>query len=378
MGLTELETEWCEPTQTQMKLHPDAPGDRKGDGVRRYLWSQIIDPDARYFFPHLQEDVADDDQKNIKEWLCQQTEGAKEIMHPERLVELPRPLDTIFAVHLALALMLIEHRGPGEHWVSEGPDPLITKLEGGDAQLMASLRDLAHEFRLPVGLLHDLALELAGGSKRASDRAIIIAPFALVLKRDNAAGGELAQFRFERVPGGQGECYITPEQMFARMDHFFEESVFRSAPKAADRLLEDEEDAHRDCDVRVRIEQFDPTNTRAPFDLFDPEGQGEPPRFFNEELAGRSAGGAAAWGLYFVRTRKHPDPGLIVLALCDECGGLTPVGPKSVAQKVQAIAKSGRFDTIAVVGKKDCEVVMSQLRDLNKANDIQVKNIEED
>jgi len=162
------------------------------------------------------------------------------------------------------------------------------------------------------------------------------------------------------------------------MDNAFYESVFDAAKRAVDRLLEnleDKEKPYHNCDVRIRIEQFDLRNTLASVQLFDPEGSGGSGELFEEELTGRSASGAAAWALFFCRTTKKPDPGLIVLAQVDSALGVS--GINEVETKVRKIAEYNCFDTIAVADADNAKQAKDTLEELSKAGDTTVVNMEE-
>jgi hypothetical protein len=243
-----------------------------------------------------------------------------------------------------------------------------------------------------VPLLRDIAFSLVGQEPLDSDRTIL-APFALV-PREVGSGAILAQFRFERIrrlieePSAECRMYLAPEQMFLRMDRSFHESVFKAAHRAVSELVAGDDHACSNCDIRVRIERFDTQNTDTATGLFDPyvqmnDRKGE---LFDEPLMGRSASGAAAWGLYFVRTAKVPDPGLIVLAQVDDLQGVYSLedGNQHVGQragllkeKVRRIAESGLFDTIAVTGQNNLSDAKAAIEEAAKGDSIKVANIED-
>ena len=68
---------------------------------------------------------------------------------------------------------------------------------------------------------------------------------------------------------------------------------------------------------------------------------------------GRSASGAAAWGWWFLLNDKIPDAQIIVVAQVTSEGRFGEVERHGIECKARAIAKSGRFDRVLVVGEEN-------------------------
>ncbi len=357
MGLDQIKDDWhCPPAN----LREDFGG---VVGARTRLWDRIRSPDreGRHFFEQLKADVENGNQDVIAQWLDHPSEQQDDIMGHGDRTGMFRPLRPVFGAHLACGLEVARRGLRRQGWVFDFFDP----------DLVRELARRADDFNVPLGLMLDLAGELAGQGKRPPEHAII-APFALV-SEGTGAGGVLAQFRFERIAGGSGGVYITPEQAFIRMDASFHESVFHAAKGGVGKFLEDRPHACKDCDVRVSIQQFDPDNEVPGLGLFDPEAAGRRAAWFEGELRGRSASGAAAWGLAFVLTPMRPDPGMIVLAQADSAGGLSPID--DIRPKVRKIAEYDCFDAIVVVGSENRLDAEDALKDLGRGDDICVEEI---
>ena len=172
-------------------------------------------------------------------------------------------------------------------------------------------------------------------------------------------GRERASAALREIEGRpvQRDVFIAPRQAFVLYDDSFRRAL-KEAEMATDALLEAERErgSHgppkfADCDLRVRVEN-------SSGDLV------------HEALHGSSAGGAAAWGLWFAITGLVPDDGIIVLAEA-RGGQFHRVG--GVKEKVEAIVRDGRFDTIVVADKKNCKEANDTLRALGRADVIRVK-----
>jgi hypothetical protein len=94
-----------------------------------------------------------------------------------------------------------------------------------------------------------------------------------------------------------------------------------------------------------------------------------------QEVGGRSASGAAAWGWYFALTGKVPDESIIVVAQVGETDVRLLNGVDGVDAKVKAIADDGRFDTIVVASDDNQREAEDALRALGKLGVIRVKNL---
>jgi len=159
-------------------------------------------------------------------------------------------------------------------------------------------------------------------------------PVALMDERqvDNEDSAFIATLVLEAIEGRAGQIVHHPiDGFYPCGDKEFLDSI-NDAWTAARALLQKQGVDVQRCDGRWRLRRRD----------------GQP----IQEVKGRSASGAAAWGWYFALTGKVPDDRVIVLAEIDSRGVLKEVG---VDAKVKAIAADGRFDTIAVVSENFVE-----------------------
>lgn len=303
--------------------------------IRQLIWGQIVSPEHRYFMDELRDDVSTKANKDVLAWLNPSNEPAQELMHFRDDCH----YDT-FRAHLLCAAKAIEH----------GADPGL--LDDNE------LSPIAGQVGLPLGLMRDLSHEF-GTCRQRSCESSVAAPIALTPRRGGAlpspAEAVLAQLRFERVLGGTGDVYVTPQQAFLRLSQGFD-CIWREVPEHVRGLLaERKEMPCVDFDVRIRIEHLD-----------------EEERLINEELQGRSASGAAAWGLYFALTRKVPDDGIVVLTEVDKDGDLR--GVDGVKEKVRALIQvAPPPDTIVVATEADENAANQALVEARMAGKIDVR-----
>jgi hypothetical protein len=343
----------------------------------RSLWGDLLSPADRLFFQCCREEVRHTarvpGQATLQQWLDTELDNwlhdvdadGRALAGQDGPGDQPRldlaavELRAAFRVHLLCARAAAR---PGA-----APAAVMSEV-AGDTQFPAGMRG---------GFVRDLVHDLQGRPLRP-DRVLRV-PVALVDlwpregERKTADAGLVAQLVLERIPEGQEEVYLAPEQAFLRLAEDFRTSLFVNVPAAVSRLLDGDSSRRTRPRFDVRLGLQARTGDKGewrPVQTFLPECGA------HARLEGESAGGAAARGVYHLLADKVPDDGVIVVARVDPQGNVDGVDRDGVRAKVRAIARDEHhFDTIVVAGESNRVEAENTLRAEKAADRIRVKDL---